>query len=57
MILRTMMTATGQKDLDIQEMKTLPRADIGTDIAGGVEARGIETKTRSHDHHDPILVH
>ncbi len=51
------MTATGQKDLDIQEMKTLPRADIGTDIAGGVEARGIETKTRSHDHHDPILVH
>ena len=36
MILNMMMTATGRKDLDIQEMKTHPRADIGTDIAGGV---------------------
>jgi hypothetical protein len=57
MILSMMMTATGRKDLDIQEMKTHPRAGIGIDIAGGVEVRGIGTKRRNQHHHDRILVH
>jgi hypothetical protein len=57
MILSMTMTATGRKDLDIQEMKTHPRAGTGIDIAGGVEVGGIGTTRRNQHHHDRILVH